>query len=352
MKTQMNATTLVAMIKEVNSHVKPSEIQALTIDTTDKAVTVSTYTSHAQLAYTLANARVQPLETGTITVDYKQANKLLKLIKEGLITISADDEKTSLATADTNFTLTDKPYSSMDKGTQQGSITVATKDLVTALKQAKHSLNKQDSSPVLTAYHISLQDGQLTIVATDSHTLSKHVIDANGQDFDVVVRGADLVKALSGAKLSDTLTITDYTNCIEITDMNHKFLIATIDVNYPDIERIIPTQNSTTISLDTKQLTKATKYDKALEADYACLTVAETGITLTDDKHSFTTTLDSSYDGETVDIAINPTLLLEALETITEDHVCIKCGGSLRPIVISGSNEFDHLEVVCPTRRF
>lgn len=31
MKTQMNATTLVAMIKEANSHVKPSEIQALTI---------------------------------------------------------------------------------------------------------------------------------------------------------------------------------------------------------------------------------------------------------------------------------------------------------------------------------
>jgi len=148
------------------------------------------------------------------------------------------------------------------------------------------------------------------------------------------------------------LTITDYTNCIEITDMNHKFLIANIDANYPDTERIIPTQNSTTISLDTKQLTKAAKYAKALETDYACLTVAETGITLTDDKHSFTTTLDASYDGETVDIDINPTFLLEALETITEDHVCVQCGGSLRPIVISGSNEFDHLEVVCPTRRF
>lgn len=348
----MNATTLVAMIKEVNSHVKPSEIKALTVKTTDKAVTVSTYTDHAQLAYTLSNASVQPLEAGTVTVDYKQANKLLKLIKEGLITISTDDEKTSLATADTNFTLTDKPYSSMDKDTQQGSITVATKDLVTALKQAKHSLNKQDSRPVLTGYHISLQDGQLTIVATDSHTLSKHVIDANGQDFDVIVRGADLVKALSGAKLSNTLTLTDYTNCIEITGMNHKFLIATIDTNYPDTERIIPTQNSTTISLDTKHLTKAAKYAKALEADYAFLVVAETGITLTDDKHSFTTTLDASYDGETVEVAIDPTFLLEALETITEDRVYIKCGGSLRPIVISGSNEFDHLEVVCPKRRF
>jgi len=352
MKTQMNATTLVAMIKEVNSHVKPSDIKALTVKTTDKAVTVSTYTDYAQLAYTLSNASVQPLEDGTITVDYKQANKLLKLIKQGMITISADDEKTSLATADTNFTLTDKSYNHMGKGDKQGSITVVTKDLVTALKQAKHSLSTQDSRPVLTAYHISLQDGQLTIVATDSHTLSKHVIDANGQDFDVVVRGADLVKALSGAKLSDTLTITDYTDCIEITDMNHKFLIATIDANYPDTERIIPTQNSTTISLDTKQFTKDAKYAKALEADYACLTVAETGITLTDDKHSFTTTLDASYDGETVDVALDPSYLLEALETITEDHVCIKCGGSLRPIVISGSNEFDHLEVVCPKRRF
>ena len=70
------------------------------------------------------------------------------------------------------------------------------------------------------------------------------------------------------------------------------------------------------------------------------------------DKHSFKTTLDASYDGETVDIDLNPSYLLDALETITENRVCIQCGGNLRPIVISGPNEFDHLEVVCPKRRF
>ena len=65
MKTQMNATTLVAMIKEANSQVKPSDIQALTVKTTDKVVTVSTFTKNAQLAYTLDNASVQPLNAAS-----------------------------------------------------------------------------------------------------------------------------------------------------------------------------------------------------------------------------------------------------------------------------------------------
>ena len=80
-------------------------------------------------------------------------------------------------------------------------ITLPNDVLKEVIRQTVIAVSKQESRPILAGIHITLHDGLLTAVATDSHRLAQRKVALNdvdnGIDFDVIIPGKSM-NELSG----------------------------------------------------------------------------------------------------------------------------------------------------------
>ena len=242
-------------------------------------------------------------------------------------------------------------------------LVLETKLLKQLINETAFAASVQESRPILTGVHFVLSDNkELKTVATDSHRMSQKVItlEKNGDNFDVVIPSRSL-REFTSVFSDDIETVEVFfaNNQILFRSEHISFYTRLLEGNYPDTDRLIPTEFNTEATFNVANLRFAMERARLLSNATQNGTVKlefKNGV-VSSHVHSpevgrVNEEIDTSaVSGEDLSISFNPTYLIEALKAIDSEQVVIRFISSVRPFtLVPEGNEQEFIQLITPVR--
>lgn len=231
------------------------------------------------------------------------------------------------------------------------------------IKQTVIAVSTHESRPILTGIHLTISDGKLKAVATDSHRLSQRVIPVEGTEslsYNLVIPGKslqELTRLLDDSL--DEIEVAIAENQILFKSEDTLFYSRLLEGNYPDTDRLIPDSSATEVTLEAQILLGAVERASLLSHEgknnVVKLSVKDDTVEITGNSpevgrvNEQVTT--QSISGEEMEISFNPDYLKAALTTFGPVDITLKLISTLRPFVLVPSedkNEF--IQLITPIR--
>lgn len=235
--------------------------------------------------------------------------------------------------------------------------------LKTVVKQTVIAVSSHESRPILTGVNLSLSEGRLKAVATDSHRLSQRVIPletAGDFSYNIVIPGKSLqeLSRLLDDSL-DEITVAIAENQILFKTEDTYFYSRLLEGNYPDTDRLIPETSSTQITLDAQVLLGAVERASLLSHEgknnVVKLSVKQNELEITGNSPEVGRVNEhvsfKQIEGEEMDISFNPDYLKAALNTFGPVEITLKLISTLRPFVLVPSEDNrEFIQLITPIR--
>ena len=207
-------------------------------------------------------------------------------------------------------------------------LVLETKLLKQLINETAFAASVQESRPILTGVHFVLSDNkELKTVATDSHRMSQKVItlEKNGDNFDVVIPSRSL-REFTSVFSDDIETVEVFfaNNQILFRSEHISFYTRLLEGNYPDTDRLIPTEFNTEATFNVPNLRFAMERARLLSNATQNGTVKlefKNGV-VSSHVHSpevgrVNEEIDTNaVSGEDLSISFNPPYLIESLKAI------------------------------------
>jgi DNA polymerase-3 subunit beta len=252
-------------------------------------------------------------------------------------------------------------YPNLPEIVEEKTITLPTIQLIDTIHETIKSAAVKDGRPIFNGIHFVITSSQLKAVATDSHRLAQKVINIeNGTDLDIVVpnRVLNEIRTISEQYPEARLVFEDRYFAVEFEDIT--IYSQLVEGEYPDTNRLIPSEISTKLQLDAKELLPVVER-AALAASQAQTNVITFNLS---DNKLLITTRQSEYgsfkeevtiktlSGDDLIISMNPEFVKDAINSLGEETVDMEFTGSLKPFVIRPQNETsnDRLQLLTPVR--
>ena len=242
-------------------------------------------------------------------------------------------------------------------------LVLETKILKDVINETAFAASVQESRPILTGVHFVLTDNRyLKTVATDSHRMSqkKITLEKNGDNFDVVIPSRSLREF--------TAVFTDEIETVEVFFANNQILFRSENIsfytrllegNYPDTDRLIPTEFTSILTFNTSDLRAAMErarlLSNATQNGTVKLEIAD-GIVSAHVNSPEVGRVNEEIDtesvtGEDLTISFNPTYLIDALKAIDSEKVTISFISSVRPFTLVPSEDTENfIQLITPVR--
>ena len=231
------------------------------------------------------------------------------------------------------------------------------------INETAFAASTQESRPILTGVHFVLTENKnLKTVATDSHRMSqkKIVLEKNGDNFDVVIPSRSL-REFSAVFTDDIETVEIYftNNQLLFRSENISFYTRLLEGNYPDTDRLIPTDFNNIITFDTNNLRYAMERARLLSNATQNGTVKLEIINGVVSAHvnspevgRVNEEIDTeSISGQDLTISFNPTYLIDSLKAIDSEKVTISFISAVRPFTLVPNDDTENfIQWITPGR--
>ncbi|MEY8293556.1 DNA polymerase III subunit beta [Limosilactobacillus caviae] len=247
-------------------------------------------------------------------------------------------------------------------------VTLPNDILKEVIRQTVIAVSKQESRPILAGVHMTLKDGILTAVATDSHRLAQRKVVLenidNGIDFDVIIPGKSM-EELSGM-ISDVhedvqMQVTE--NQVLFIFGNTHFYSRLLEGNYPETSQLIPKTADTTVELEAgsflASIERASLLSHESRNDVVKLSLkpSENLVRISGDspdigmvEEEVTT---SALNGNDLEISFNPNYMKDALRSFGQATIKISFTSPLRPFTLVPTEDQENfVHLITPVRTF
>ena len=248
------------------------------------------------------------------------------------------------------------------------SVTLPNDILKEVIRQTVIAVSKQESRPILAGVHMTLKDGVLTAVATDSHRLAQRKVVLenidNGIDFDVIIPGKSM-EELSGM-ISDVhedvqMQVTE--NQVLFIFGNTHFYSRLLEGNYPETSQLIPQTADTTVKLEAgaflSSIERASLLSHESRNDVVKLSLkpSENLVRISGDSPDIGTVeeevVTSALDGNDLEISFNPNYMKDALRSFGQATIKISFTSPLRPFTLVPTEDQENfVHLITPVRTF
>lgn len=248
------------------------------------------------------------------------------------------------------------------------SVTLPNDILKEVIRQTVIAVSKQESRPILAGVHMTLKDGVLTAVATDSHRLAQRKVVLenidNGIDFDVIIPGKSM-EELSGM-ISDVhedvqMQVTE--NQVLFIFGNTHFYSRLLEGNYPETSQLIPQTADTTVELEAgtflSSIERASLLSHESRNDVVKLSLkpSENLVRISGDSPDIGTVeeevVTSALDGNDLEISFNPNYMKDALRSFGQATIKISFTSLLRPFTLVPTEDQENfVHLITPVRTF
>lgn len=243
-------------------------------------------------------------------------------------------------------------------------LVLETRLLKQVINETAFAASTQESRPILTGVHFVLTNHkELKTVATDSHRLSqkKITLDKSADNFDVVIPSRSLREF--------SAVFTDDIETVEIFFANHQILFRSENIsfytrllegNYPDTDRLIPTDFTSQATFKTSQLRSAMERARLLSnaTQNGTVKFEMTNGVISAHVHSpevgrVNEEIDAeNAQGDDLTISFNPTYLIDALKAVNSEKVKVSFISSVRPFTLVPDDEESDsfIQLITPVR--
>ena len=242
-------------------------------------------------------------------------------------------------------------------------LVLETSVLKNIINETAFAASTQESRPILTGVHFVLTENKnLKTVATDSHRMSqkKIVLEKNGDNFDVVIPSRSL-REFSAVFTDDIETVGIYftNNQLLFRSENISFYTRLLEGNYPDTDRLIPTEFTSIVTFDKNNLRYAMERARLLSNATQNGTVKLEIINGVVSAHvnspevgRVNEEIDTeSISGQDLTISFNPTYLIDSLKAINSEKVTISFISAVRPFTLIPSDDTENfIQLITPVR--
>lgn len=242
-------------------------------------------------------------------------------------------------------------------------LVLETSVLKNIINETAFAASTQESRPILTGVHFVLTENKnLKTVATDSHRMSqkKIVLEKNGDNFDVVIPSRSL-REFSAVFTDDIETVEIYftNNQLLFRSENISFYTRLLEGNYPDTDRLIPTEFTSIVTFDKNNLRYAMERARLLSNATQNGTVKLeiiNGVVSAHVNSPEVGRVNEEIDTESISdqdltISFNPTYLIDSLKAINSEKVTISFISAVRPFTLVPNEDTENfIQLITPVR--
>ncbi len=306
-------------------------------------------------------------QTGDIVLTARFFSDIVKKLPDNKMLVEVSDGfQTTITSGASEFKINGldaNNFPHLPEVDSQTTITLQADVFSEMINETVIAVSNQESRPILTGVHFVLSDNkELKTVATDSHRMSQKVItlEKNGDNFDVVIPSRSL-REFTSVFSDDIETVEVFfaNNQILFRSEHISFYTRLLEGNYPDTDRLIPTEFNTEATFNVANLRFAMERARLLSNATQNGTVKlefKNGV-VSSHVHSpevgrVNEEIDTSaVSGEDLSISFNPTYLIEALKAIDSEQVVIRFISSVRPFtLVPEGNEQGFIQLITPVR--
>jgi DNA polymerase-3 subunit beta len=227
--------------------------------------------------------------------------------------------------------------------------------LAAAVAQVSVAAGRDDTLPVLTGVRLEIEDGTITMAATDRYRLAVRDLtwspEQSGLSVVALVPArtlSDTAKALAGAdKVTVALaagpTGSAGDGLVGFEGAGRRTTTRLLDGEFPKYKSLLPAESTAVATVDTAGLIESVRR-VALVAERNTpvrLSFSATEVRLeagTGDEAQASESLDAALTGEDIAIAFNPTYLLDGLLALGTPHAELRFTAPTRPAVLAGKD--------------
>ncbi len=296
-------------------------------------------------------------EKGKVLVPGRLLAEIARSLPNKPVSFILDNNRVLLTTGTAKFTLPTLPINEYPNlpTMPENSGFIASDVFATAINQVAIAAGKDDSLPTLTGIHVDINKETITLAATDRYRLAVREIQWQPNNTDIATSAllrartlADAAKSLVGvtqvslavAPITATERLVGFAS--EAKTMTSRML----DGTFPPYRHLLPSESIAQATIEVAPFLDSVRR-VALVTDKTVplrLRFANSKLQLeagAGEEAQATEELTIIYNGEAIDIAFNPTFLMDGLHAVGTPFVHIAFTGSNKPAVLSGKYEKD-----------
>ncbi|WP_034991701.1 DNA polymerase III subunit beta [Liquorilactobacillus vini] len=316
------------------------------------------------------NAQLEIEETGATVLPARFFSEIIKKLPGDTFSLNTfENQQTQILAGKSIFKvngISAEEYPHLPEIEISQKITLAADLLKKVINQTVIAASNQESRPILTGVHLTIYQGQLTAVATDSHRLSQRKIplDINDLNYDVIVPSRSLIElARMLPDSSEKVELRISENQMLCFFDQTIFYSRLLEGNYPDTAQLIPNNSETELEVNANDFLAAIDRASLLshEGNYNIVK-----LTL-DPKQQLAKIYGNSPEvgtinevlnfesltGKSLEISFNPDYMKDALHSFGQTTVKINFTQPLRPFTLTPSeNQSNFIQLITPVRTF
>lgn len=218
-----------------------------------------------------------------------------------------------------------------------------------AVAQVSVAAGRDDTLPVLTGVRLEIEDGTITMAATDRYRLAVRELtwspEQSGLSAVALVPArtlSDTAKALAGA---DKVTVAlaggaTGDGLVGFEGSGRRTTTRLLDGEFPKYKSLLPTESSSVATVDTGALIESVRRVALVAERNTPIRLSFTGGQVTLEAGSgedaqASESLEATLTGDDISIAFNPTYLLDGLGALGTSHAELRFTAPTRPAVIA-----------------
>lgn len=313
-------------------------------------------------------------EPGRAIVPGRLFGEMTRSLGAGQVTVGAGEAEVEIGSGRGQFrvkALAPDDYPALpleDPSTTDASVEVSVDagTLAGALAQVVRAASPDETRQILTGVLCEIDEGSLTLAATDSYRLAVRKVEAPGAAGrrDVVLPArtlSELARALgSGASVTASIKENlvafsigqagDEGQTLEQATIGSRF----IEGEFPKYRQLIPEGYPNKLEVDRDALLEVTKRVGLLAQNNLPVKLqlgSELEVSAhTPDVGEGQEIIDADYSGEPLVIAFNPQFLYDGVSAIQSPRVTIDVADGLKPAIIKGADDTDFTYLLMPVR--
>jgi DNA polymerase-3 subunit beta len=304
-------------------------------------------------------------EQGKITVTAKIFSDLIMSLTDETVTLETEEKTLKVYSKRTQsvFQTMDEdefPRLYEDKGEKVS--VLSGKTLKKDLSSVIFSASQDTTRPALSGVLVRKEADGFLLVATDGYRLSlRHykVAENKAEESTSFIIPARVFKELLAMKEDDSdimLFISPQQNQVIFEQGDTVLIGRLIEAEFPNFEKIIPSDFSVSVSFDREELLKAVKICSIFSSNTASiikLSLMKDHIIVYSPESAIggnNVRVEAQLSGEENEIAFNAKYLLDVLSNIEENNLVFDMIGPLNPGVFKVQNDESFLHLIMPIR--
>ena len=309
--------------------------------------------------------------TGSIVLPARFFSEIIRRLPGKEFSLEVKESfQTQIISENSEFTINGldaNNYPRLPEIPDESSFVISGKTFREIINETQFAVATQESRLVLTGVHFIFSPDKIHAVATDSHRLSSRALALeNGPQSktDLIIPGKSLLElARIIGETNPEIRVCPGENQVLFEIGNILFYSRLLEGSYPDTERLIPTDSTTTVEFDLMELSSA--LDRASLLTHAGRNNV-VDLTLDVDKQIAKLSGESAeignveedvgfkkLTGKNLKISFNPDYLRDALKASVTDSVVMSFTQPLRPFTVNpDKNDIDFVQLITPVRTF